>query len=222
MPGVPPPNSTSFQYMLASMQNRIGALERQQQLVISNLQGQPVIVLGLQPGSNPPKWGFGVLRKTFRQVAAFFGEDQTGTVILSFTGPTGASQDIFPVSSHFHKTTLTTTSTTPVSLPTSPTVTAIIGKSGDALVTISAFIGMTPNPAESSISLTIDGTLHGQWCAASASASRVGLNSSTVRRLSDQGITLTKGSHTFALKYTSSKSTTTAQFSAIGLVVQPL
>lgn len=241
MPGVNPPNDNLLPYYLANINNRVRALETQQQLVISNLQGEPVMVTGLQPGSNPPRWGFGLLRKAFKSVAAFFGENETGTVAVWFYGATGAalvkldetglhyftpagthSETLFPVASHYHNGTLTTTSTTPVSLPTSPTVTATVGKSGDALVTVSAFIGMT-GAYTSSIYLTIDGTTHGQWCAASSSAGGpIGLNSTTVRRLSDIGIALTPGSHTFALAYASSNSANSAKFSAIGLVVQPL
>lgn len=89
MPGVNPDNSNLLPHYLAQMNNRIRALETQQQLIISNLKGQPVIAFGLQPGSNPAEYGMGLLRQTFGSKAAFFGESATGAVGIKFYGTTG-------------------------------------------------------------------------------------------------------------------------------------
>lgn len=74
---------------ISNQNNRLRALETQQQMILSNLQGQPIMSLGLQPGSNPPQWGLGLLRKNFAGRAAFFGEDATGAVAVKFFAANG-------------------------------------------------------------------------------------------------------------------------------------
>lgn len=94
MPGVNPPNNNPLPYALAAMNNRLRALETQQQLVITNRKGQPVMVTGMQPGSNPVRWGIGIVNRNFRQPIAFFGDTEgpttsTGTVALNFYAADG-------------------------------------------------------------------------------------------------------------------------------------
>lgn len=132
----------------------------------------------------------------------------------------GTYAELFPVESAYAQGTLTTTSSTETTIAGSPSVTATLGASGDALVTVSAFIGMSV-AAESAVWLTIDGNSVGQWIAVSSGASGpVATNASSTRRLSNMGSAPGAGSHTFGLEFSSSSGT--AQFSAIGLIVQPL
>ena len=84
MPGVNRPNDNLFPHMIARMNNRIRAMEVQQQLVISNITGDPIIVIGMQPGTTPAEWGIGVYNKAFSDRIAFAGQNSAGTVVVTW------------------------------------------------------------------------------------------------------------------------------------------
>lgn len=86
MPGVNPPNSEQLQQFLANLHNRLRALETQQQLTISGSNGQPVVNLGLVPGSNPAEYGLQLVDPTTENVVAFLGEDSSGDAVFNVTG----------------------------------------------------------------------------------------------------------------------------------------
>lgn len=99
MPGVNPPNTDPLPYRMAAWENRLRAQETQQQLVIVNRRGEPLMVTGFIPGSHPPRWGLAILNKKFGQLLAFFGEQEertgptvtTGTVSLTFFTKNGVT-----------------------------------------------------------------------------------------------------------------------------------
>lgn len=91
MPGINPPNDNLLPHYIAQINNRLRAVETQQQMILSNLKGQPIMALGLQPGSNPAEWGLGLLRQTFRGRAAFFGESSTGATAVKFYAADGST-----------------------------------------------------------------------------------------------------------------------------------
>jgi hypothetical protein len=88
MPGVAG-GPGDFGAIFAQMAARLRALETQQQSIISNAQGQPIVSVGLQPGSNPAEYGIGVLSQAFGSPLAFFGENANGNVGLYFYNSAG-------------------------------------------------------------------------------------------------------------------------------------
>ena len=89
MPGVLYPNNQAFPVFLARMDQRLRALETQQHSILTNLQGQPIISFGLQPGSDPAEWGIGLLNKALGSYLGFLGEDGNGNVAMKFFDANG-------------------------------------------------------------------------------------------------------------------------------------
>lgn len=92
MPPVPVPNDGFLVGTIQDLRYRMAALETQQQSIISNLQGQPVVAFGLSPGSNPAQYGIQLLAQAFGSEVAFFGEDATGATALKFRNASGGVQ----------------------------------------------------------------------------------------------------------------------------------
>ena len=89
MPPVPVPNDNYFLGTIQDLRFRMAALETQQQSVISNLQGEPVLATGLSPGSNPAQWGIQLLSQAFGSEVSFYGEDAAGLSCLRFRNSAG-------------------------------------------------------------------------------------------------------------------------------------
>ena len=89
MPPVPVPNDGYFLGTIADLQFRMASLETQQQSVISNMKGQPVLAFGLSPGSDPPQWGLQLLGQAFGTEVGFLGEDAAGNTALKFRNSAG-------------------------------------------------------------------------------------------------------------------------------------
>jgi hypothetical protein len=87
-PVLPPVNEAVFA-QIGAMRSDIRAMQTQQQQILSNLQGQPIMAFGLQPGSNPAQYGLGVLNKVLGTQLAFFGEDDAGNVGLYYYNTSG-------------------------------------------------------------------------------------------------------------------------------------
>jgi hypothetical protein len=101
MPGVA--GNPNLGDMMAQAFARLRALETQQQSIISNLQGQPILAFGLQPGSNPAEYGIGLLNKAFGTPLAFFGEDAAGNVGLYYYDASGVKQSAYDANGlHFY------------------------------------------------------------------------------------------------------------------------
>jgi len=132
---VPPVNYGSdwyFARLLATIQNRLKALEMQQNAAVRDSTNNVRVQLGLLPSGD-------------------FG--------LAITDPAGHSGEVWPVSANMNTATVSTTSTTPVALAGTPAVTCQIGASGDAVVTFGAFIN--PGTDQGLIWLAVDGTAVG-------------------------------------------------------------
>src|SRR5579875_3863143 len=135
MPAYNAPPQAYLVDLLSELQRRLGALERQQQLIWTNSAGQRVAQAGLQDDGNV---GFTLF-------------DSNGTCYYLRT-PAEASL----------ATELTTSSTSWVDLG-GPSVTATVGPSGKALIAVGAVIGIdggsSTQPWMGQMSVGIDGTL---------------------------------------------------------------
>lgn len=135
MPAYNAPPQAYLVDLLSELQRRLGALERQQQLIWTNSAGQRVAQAGLQDDLN---FGFTLF-------------DSNGTCYYLRT-PVEASL----------ATELTTSSTSWVDLG-GPSVTATVGPSGNALVSLGAIIGIdggaSTQPWMGQMSVTVDGTV---------------------------------------------------------------
>lgn len=90
MPGTwKPPTLVS---VIGNHARRIRALESQQQSVISNSKGLPIVNFGRIPGSNPSEYGIQFVNPISTFPVALLGEDGAGNVALTYYGPTGAVQ----------------------------------------------------------------------------------------------------------------------------------
>lgn len=87
MPGTyEPPN---LPQQIADLARKVHSLAAQQQSVISNGLGQPVIVNGRIPGSNPSEYGTQVVNPATGKALAFFGEDGSGNAGLFYYNGSG-------------------------------------------------------------------------------------------------------------------------------------
>jgi hypothetical protein len=103
MPGVY--DETTLVSALASLHRKVAALSAQQQFVISNMQGQPVIAGGRIPGSDPSSYGFQFLNPATNTPLAFFGEDGSGDAGMYFYDESGGTQSLYDSSGlHFYDT----------------------------------------------------------------------------------------------------------------------
>lgn len=102
MPGVYPPNNLAS--VLRQLALRLRAVETQQQATYSNLQGQPVITTGNQPGPRPYMYGYQFWNPSTGQPLAFFGEDG-GLVALYYYSAEGQKQSQYDETGlHFYDT----------------------------------------------------------------------------------------------------------------------
>lgn len=134
----------------------------------------------------------------------------------------GNQQELLPAVSDYHDGTLSTASATPVSLVGSPSVTVVIGASGDCKITCGSFIGVGSN-ASGIVYLQIDGGASTSILELSDAdpSGAAAANVQSTRKYSQwTGGTLTPGSHTFGLLYSSSSGT--SNFSSNWLEVQPI
>ena len=113
-------------------------------------------------------------------------------------------------------TTLSTASTTATSVSGSPSVTCVIGASGDFEVTAGAFVDWPANCTGTAY-LVIDGTTGPYSIFAGGGAGVGATNTQSTRRWGPSGqgwsnalsvSLLTPGSHTFTMEYSSSNGTT--------------
>lgn len=134
----------------------------------------------------------------------------------------GNTEEVLPLVSVYAGVTLSTTSTTYVALTGSPSVTAVIGASGNAKVTVSAYVTAGSN-ATSLVGLVVDGgTANDVISLGNSSSGSLSMNLQTSRLMSSFTGSLTPGSHTFSLKYRSSSVSSSATFGAVYIEVQPL
>jgi len=204
------------------LHRRIRALETQQNSYVTDIDGNVIMQSGYIAGTYPAQHGT-LVSDDSGNVRLQLGTLPDGDFGLAyFTPGTSIYQTLWPLVSDYADATISTESTSWTALAGSPTVTAVLGASGDAMVTVSAFIGMGVADSTCSIGLAVDGGSPEQWVALS-SASTVGVNATTVRQLSKSGIgALTKGPHTFTLQYMTTDGSADANFSAQCLVVEPI
>ena len=136
----------------------------------------------------------------------------------------GNVQEFLPTVSSFYAAQLSTSSTTPATLSSAPSVTAIIGASGDAIIEMGANISASGAGIGGLVYPEIDGALTtvagNQWLLYNLNQSNATCYASV---LVSQffGSKLTAGSHTFTQKY-SVHSAGTALFTANVLKVTPI
>jgi hypothetical protein len=153
------------------------------------------------------------------------GQLASGDYGLAVTDPHGVTNEVFPVSSKYVNGPLATSSTTPFAITGSPSVTAYLGASGDALVTVCCLMNTGITSTLGEVDLWVDGSSYGSALFMgypSSAGSAVEASCSTTRRLSDwEGALPANGNHVFTLRYSSSAGTSIG-FNAISIVVQPL
>lgn len=195
MPAVNQNPDEYLQRVIQGLQSQVGELSRQQNFAIVDDQLRTRVQVGIMANGD-----YGVL----------------------LIDKSGRQQELLPSVSNYVDATLSTTSATPVSLTGSPTVTCDIGQSGDFLVTVGSDIGVDPN-CTGTVYLVVDGggarSIVGVSC--SDPTNGIAANVQSTRRATQWSIgTVTPGSHTFTLKYSSSSGT--ANFSANWFEVQPI
>src|SRR5579875_2203009 len=145
---------------------------------------------------------------------------------LQVVNTDGSSQEILPTISAFAAAQISTTSTSWVSLAGSPSLTATLGASGNAVVTVGAQIanGSTSAAGGGAIGLSVDGgapTAYNPWTSYYSPVGGGYASVSQKMTLSAMEYAPGSGEHTFALKFQAVESTG-ALFSTISLVVEPI
>lgn len=246
---------------------RLRALETQQQSVISDNLGRPVVTTGLIPGSNPPLYGYMVWDPNTNTRLMFQGYDSgSDTAYIAFYDSNGnivnkfdqAGQHVYDDSGTeevrlgllntsppiyglgvlpyggtqlqqvggtlfgFSGSTYTTTSTAWVAPPGAPSITAEIGPSERADVTIGAHIATGDVSQEGYIGLVVDGVTPPDFTVGtSESVGTGGISSDVFGRFSVTGLSV--GTHTFAIEvWTANNATHNVGFSNLALTVSPL
>ena len=224
---MPPTNSNPSNYlikMIQSLQTQITKLGQQGSFATSGANaGVPVtIVMGNNPNDPvSPTTTYPNMTTTDNNgaVRAVVGQLNDTDYGFEVQDPNGVKQQIWPVSSDFNYSNLTTTSSTPATIAGSPSVDCYIGSSGDAVVTIS---GQIYN--ESADDATMTATLYVDGSPTDCYISGYGTNYATgsqVARLLDLIGTVTPNvDHTFSFEYQTTDGT--AAFYGMGLIVQPL
>lgn len=138
-----------------------------------------------------------------QQVRVQGGILPSGDFGLAVSDVFGNTTEFLPSYSSFYSGSLTTSSTTAVSLPNSPSVAAIIGASGDCDIDISSLIVVTNDTA--TCNLLVDGAPIGQVLSlTNNNAGSIACNSAQFIRYSAwTGTVLTPGLHTFSTTYQS-------------------
>ena len=207
---MPPVNPNSDLYLLQylrGLDDRLRAIETQQQNVYTDGAGRRRAQVGLLPN---------------------------GDYGIQVVDPTGVAREVFPVAAASTVGPLSTTSSSFVAISGSPEVSAYIGASGDALVTVSATINTptitSPTVVGGRIGLSVDGaTPTGIWMEAGynggsypSALPETEWPASSAQLLSQTVGTVTPGEHTFGLVYSNLLGSASVFFTAIAIVVQPL
>jgi len=141
----------------------------------------------------------------------------------------GNQEELLPVSSNYYDGEISpgtagviTTSYT--LFANAPTVTAVIGASGDAIITASSFVTNT-NGGFGDAALVVDGGAPALMIASGSASAAIACATTSVRRLvtwtSGPGL-LTPGSHTFTLYYKTDNASHNIGFTGNYLSVEPL
>jgi hypothetical protein len=219
-------------------------LGSQQQNVLTTGSGNPVITFGLVPGSNPPLYGIQLIDPSTGNIRALLAEQADNTVSLKFFDPSGnprtqigelnngdyglavfstandgTYQEIRPVVDAYASVVGSTSSTSYTTISGSPTLTVDLGASGDAVVTVSAFITLGSVAAEGEVALVINNNAPLTILAFAGAAGGAASCSST-RRLASWDALGSPGSNSFSLQYLTTAGT--ANFQAVSILVEPL
>lgn len=86
MPGVLPGPDREFFHRIAELERNVRAIATQQNQWITNAQDQPILTIGLIPGSNPAQYGLQLLDPSTGNQLAFLGENAAGAAVFNITG----------------------------------------------------------------------------------------------------------------------------------------
>jgi hypothetical protein len=191
-------------------------------LVVGNNPNDPVTPTDVHPNMTVTD-GTGAVRA----VAGQLNDTDYGFQVQD---PSGVKQQLWPVSSGLYSVgALSTTSETYTPLDDYIAVTVWIGSSGDALVTVSAIIGLdvVTGTTQGVVGLSVDGVtpvnaVVSASCTAETDAVGIQNTGTNTVRLSQWSGALTPNMpHIFTLQYASIFGQTT-NFSGISLIVQPI
>ena len=205
------------------LQTQISALAQQQQLLIANAQNETRVVTGLIPGSNPAQYGMQVL-DVEGNIRVQVGDLVSGDIGMSVSDPsTNHTTEVLPYYSDFVGPTVTTTSSTFVDPSTPVSVTATLGASGMAIVTLSSYCATSDSNDSACVGVQVDGGTTEQLIVVGAGSSSLAVNVSTIVTFGggDFG-TFTPGEHTFNVQIRGTTSGHTFTFENIYLGVQPI
>ena len=211
MPPVNVPSSDYLAQQINLMQQQLQALQTQQQYVMVDKNGNLRLQLGLL---------------------------QNGDYGILMQDASGNHQELLPSVSAFENSALSLTGFGPSTISGSPSVTANIGASGNAKITLATQItlpasgGTSSTPCYGAVLIVIDGSgAYGEayfGVRVGSAGNSVTGTASVAQVMSLQGLlnggTLTEGSHTFSLIYVadSGSSSNVTFFSQNYLEVQPI
>jgi hypothetical protein len=248
MPGSQASASAYFGRTLSGMQQLIRGGAQSQQYTITDAAGAPVINFGVTPGSDPSIYGMQFLNPATGLPVMFLGVDASGAPGLHIYDPSGTEQvrlgelmtspplyglGVLPdvgsilqqvagsvAEAAFATQTISTYTGSPVFFSDGPSVTVIIGPSGQAIVAVGAFIAAS-SPDVATIECAVDGVVVAQpgFLPLTPALQATGANQSVYGATVITG--MTPGSHTFSVAY-EAFGTGPWDFSERYIVVEPL
>jgi hypothetical protein len=217
---MPPVNRSAGDYLLnklKTMEAQIGDLQRQQNWGILDGSLHRRIFCGLQEDG---KYSLQVFDNASRMRVALGELPGTDDYGLSVVDVHGNTEELLPAVADYVDTSLTITSTTPSAVSGSPTVTVVIGASGDCKITAGAYIGV-PSGDTGIAYLVVDGDT--PWTIFNLGGTGAAANVQSTRRWKSwRGSGLTPNTaHTFTMHYASVDGSPVT-FAANYLEVQPI
>lgn len=192
---------------------------------IANLEN----LLGVNVGANATApQGFSV-RDTQGRQRVRVGGLPNGDYGILLTDVNGNSEELLPVLSNYYDGfispgTAGVTTTAYTLFANAPTVTAVIGASGDAIITASSFV-TNPNGGTGDAALVVDGGTPAVMIASGSASAAIACATTSVRRLlgwnTGPGL-LAPGPHTFTLWYKTDNASHNIGFTGNYLSVEPL
>jgi hypothetical protein len=207
---------------ISGLQSQLNALQTQQQYGCIDNELRLRIVMGQQADGTYGLWLYDTDGNVKVKIGDLGGGITEGPYGLQVYNATGRPLEVSPPLGSFFAGSISTTLTTYSAGAGSPSVTAPIGASGDALITVSSLISLTNVNDTGQVGISLDGGAAINVLATSSTASIVANSCSVMFRASELFTLTPNADHTFQLQQKGSTAGHTFTFQGNALVVWPI
>lgn len=207
---------------ISGLQSQLNALQTQQQYGCIDNELRLRIVMGQQADGTYGLWLYDTDGNVKVKIGDLGGGITEGPYGLQVYNAAGRPLEVSPPLGSFFAGSISTTLTTYSAGAGSPSVTAPIGASGDALITVSSLISLTNVNDTGQVGISLDGGAAINVLATSSTASIVANSCSVMFRASELFTLTPNADHTFQLQQKGSTAGHTFTFQGNALVVWPI